>query len=174
MAKDAPLQAALAKCASESQGRVKFRVLPLRELAAELGIDLGPAKANPIYEFQVSLSTDDNFRCVAYTNVIDGSKRPATRVEALGRGLAAEDGKLFDSNPFLVVFDYVGGQSMAVAASKLFGAFAQVAASRALPKADTAAFSMTPNFNNRTISMYGNVDSSSIWVWIEAMPPGAA
>lgn len=160
MAKDDPLRSKLASLATASQGRVTFNVRTSRELGTEFDVDLGTS-TNPVYDFTVTPTSGSPFRCVAYTNLVDASKRPASRVEALGSGLAAGNGKLFEFNPFLLVFDYVGQQQlMAVSAAVLFGEFAKVADS--LPKSETAAFSMSPNFKNGTIKMYADLPAGSV------------
>jgi DNA polymerase III delta prime subunit len=160
MAKDDPLRSMLDSLAKSSGGRLGFSVRTSRELGAELEVELGTS-TNPIYDFTVTPASGKQFRCVAYTNLVDASKRPASRVEALGSGLAAGDGKLFDLNPFLVVFDYVGQhQFMAVSASVLFGEFAKVA--DRISKSETAAFSMSPNFKNGTIKMYADLPAGSV------------
>lgn len=159
MGNEDSLEAALAECARSSGGRLGFQSVGLKDIASELGIDLGRSR-NPIFDFRVTIS-GDTFRTVAYTIVLDGPKRPATRVEALGRGLGSNGGKLFELNPFLLVFDYVGKQFMAISAAILFEAFAKDAAG--LAKSDTATFSLSPNFKNRTISMYGDMPASAIW-----------
>lgn len=160
MAKDDPLRSKLVSLATASQGRVTFNVRTSRELGTEFDVDLGTS-TNPVYDFTVTPTSGSPFRCVAYTNLVDASKRPASRVEALGSGLAAGNGKLFEFNPFLLVFDYVGQQQfMAVSAAVLFGEFAKVADS--LPKSETAAFSMSPNFKNGTIKMYADLPAGSV------------
>lgn len=161
-APDEVLRSTLERLSNASGGRLGFHVRTGRELGAELGLDLR-SSINPIYDFQVAPTRESSFRSVAYTIVVDGSKRPATRVEALGRSLAAGGGRLFDLYPFLLVFDYVGNQFMAVSAVALFGAFAREVAQRALPKSESATFSLSPNFAKRSISMYANVPPSSIW-----------
>lgn len=162
MAKDELLQSTLAACAAASGGRIKFTSRTLQELGTELGIDLRKSP-HSVYDFTVVPPVGDKFRCIAYKNVVNAAARPATRVEALGRSLAVEDGKLFALNPLLLVFDYMGKQFMAVSAITLFGAFARELASRPRPKAETSTFSMTPNFQNRTISMYADLAGGSIW-----------
>lgn len=78
MAKDDPLRSKLASLATASQGRVTFNVRTSRELGTEFDVDLGTS-TNPVYDFTVTPATGSPFRCVAYTNLVDASKRPASR-----------------------------------------------------------------------------------------------
>lgn len=142
-ASDEALQKAITALADASNGCIKFRVRNAKELGSELGSDLGGSK-NPFYDFEFSPAIGPPFRTIAYTIIVDGSKRPATRVEALGRGLSGGEGRLFETDPFLIVFDYVGNQFMAVSAIALFGAFAREVAKRALASTETANFSLSP------------------------------
>jgi len=162
MATDDDLQATLKKLSAASRGRVSFAVRTAKDLSTDLGVDLGKSRSQ-VYDFQVKVSPQNTFRCVAYTNLVDGSSRTATRAEHLAAGIAVAKGKLFELNPFLLVYDHVGEQFLAVPAAVLFGAFTDLAKTQVIPKSASAAFSMSPNFPNRTISMYAEVPSSSIW-----------
>jgi hypothetical protein len=162
MASDTMLLSALSTIAKQSNGRLTFHVRSSREMGKELGLPLGRT-GNPIYDFEVVSESGARFRSVAYTLTLDGVKRPATRAEAFGRALALANGRLFDYNPFLLVFDYTGHQFMAVSAVVLFGAFADEVAQRPIVGPETATFSLTPNFAKRTISLYASVPTPAIW-----------
>jgi MoxR-like ATPase len=90
-------------------------------------------------------------------------KRQATRAEALGRSLAYSEGHLFDLNPFLLVYDYAGERLLAAPAIDLFGAFAEYVSHNALPYAESASFSLTPNFQYSTINMYAELRTPTVW-----------
>lgn len=116
-----------------------------------------------MYVFTLAGTSGAQLTCVAYTLALDGSGRPATRAEALGKGLADSEGQLFNFNPFLLVYDYTGNRLLAVPAIDLFGAFAEYASSHILPYAEHASFSLSPNFQNSTISMYADVREPTVW-----------
>jgi hypothetical protein len=158
---DEVLQKALEALANKSNGRFRFRVRTARDLGTDLGVDL--RSSNSLYDIEITEGNEPSFRAIAFTNVVDGSKRPATRVEALGRALAVNEGQLFNINPFLIVYDYVGKQFLAASAVSLFGSFAREVAQRPIASADTANFSLTPNFAKRTIHLYSSVPAESIW-----------
>src|SRR4051812_11199695 len=122
MPNDTELIEAFRACAASAGDRLKFRALSVKEFTEEYRISTGSSR-NPVLEFKVTVEGGETFTAVAFTLILDGTKRPATRVEALGRALGSDGGKLFDSNPFLLVFDYVGRQFMAVAAAALFEPF---------------------------------------------------
>lgn len=155
------LDASLERVAASSNGVISVRRITTRQLGESLRMDLG-SSPNPVYEFTVT-NSGRSFAAVAYTLSLDGTSRPATRAEALGRGLAQESGRLFDSNPFLLVFDFAGEQLLSVPAITLFGAFAERAAREPIEAATTSTFSLSPNFVNCTISMYGLVTAPDVW-----------
>lgn len=161
MAKDAALHARLQEIASTSPQLVVERLTSGR-LAIELGIDVGGSR-NPFYRFRVKTPDGGEFEAVAFTLLLNGANRPATRAEALGQAIAVGQQALFDHNPFLLIFDYVGDRFMAVSAAELFGAFAEETASRSIPPADSASFSLTPSFERRTVTMYATVKAPSVW-----------
>src|SRR5262245_53593485 len=98
-ANDDALRAAFEKLAESSKGRLAFRVITTRELGSELGVNLARSP-NPVYDF--ALKEDGTpVPFTAYTLSVDGTGRVATRAEALAKALAAEDGRLFERNPFL-------------------------------------------------------------------------
>lgn len=163
MAKDDPLLDPLKTAAAASNGRIEFQARALRELGPELGIDLNSFTRQSVYDFTVKPPGGVPFRCVAYKNIVDVSKTHATRVESLGRSLAVGGGKLFELNPFLLVFDQKDEQFMAVSAAALFDAFATKTKSEPLQKSPSAYFSMSPNFANRTITMYADAPKGAIW-----------
>lgn len=146
---------------SKQQSELKVRRLTSSEARDELGIPIARS-ANPIYLFSVG-SGDQYFEAIAFTSILDGAKRPATRAEALGHSIANSGEDFFKYFPFIIVFDYTSGRFMAVSAAKLFTAFATEASNRKIPFADSAAFSLTPNFERRTVNMYGTVESEDIW-----------
>lgn len=115
-----PLEKHFSNLARDSKNKLYFEVLDARFIGSLLGSDI--KSRNHIYRFKLN---DDNqeVNFVAYSLVLNGQTRSNTRAEAFGRALAAANGKLFEENPFLLVFDYVGNQIMAVSAAKLFGAF---------------------------------------------------
>jgi MoxR-like ATPase len=161
-ANDDDIRAAFDALANSSGGQLGFRVLTTRQLGDSLQIALGHSP-NPIYEFVVRERNEDPFLSIAYTLALNAASRPATRAEALGRALAQSSGRLFDSNPFLLVYDFGGRQFMAVSAAKLFGAFAKKVATESLNISDTASFSLSPSFQHRTVSMYATVREPDVW-----------
>lgn len=162
MAKDSSLEDAITSIAASSGGVLQFRRHSTKSLGAELDIAL-PRSPNAIFEFTVTKPGASPFTSVAYTLMLDGSKRPATRAEALGAGLATAQGKLFDSNPFLLIFDYTGKRLLAVSAVTLFGSFAREVATRPIAASSSASFSLSPSFQNETVSMYATVTKDSLW-----------
>lgn len=133
-----------------------------RELADDLGVELGRSP-NALYRIRVEEPGEVPFEAVAFTLVLNASNRPATRAEALGQAIAQSDGRLFERNPLLLVFDYNQNRFLIVAASTLFGAFSEEAGRRDIPASGTSSFSLTPNFEHRTITMYANVSGDQIW-----------
>jgi MoxR-like ATPase len=162
MARDDALRDLLGDIAASSGGELAFRAARSGSLAQEFGLDLARS-SNPVYVFTVSGAAGEPLTCVAFTLVLDGSKRAGTRVEALGRSLAGSEGRLFDLNPFLLVYDYAGNRLMAVSAIDLFGAFAEYASGNVLPYVETASFSLTPNFERGTINMYVELREPTVW-----------
>jgi hypothetical protein len=159
---DQALTAALQQLSSSSRGKLQFRRITTKVLGRETGISLGRSP-NPVYSFEINSPDELAVRLVAYTLTLDGTGRVATRAEALGRGLVATNGRLFDSNPCLLIYDYAGNRFMAVSAARLFGAFTQEIAKRPISQSPTATFSLTPSFQNRTISMYATVQEPYVW-----------
>lgn len=159
VARDDALRTAFEALAAASGGTLDFHIDTPRKLADEIGIDLARTP-NPLYRFELR-SKSETVRAVGFTLLVDGSKRPATRAEALGRALGASDGRFFALNPFLLVYDYVGAQFMVVSAIQLFGEFTKQADK--LQKADSAAFSLSPNFRNGTIAMYAELGPDVVW-----------
>jgi MoxR-like ATPase len=162
VAKDDALQDLFSALAESSEGRLAFRVTTSTSLAKELHIELARS-SNPVYVFTITETTGEQLNCVAFTLTLDGSKRPATRAEALGKSLAASEGKLFHFNPCLLVYDYAGQRLLAVPAIDLFGAFTAYASDRPLPYSDSASFSLTPNFERSTVYMYAEVRKPTVW-----------
>lgn len=148
--------------AQASSGRVSLRVLTSKELSEDLNIRL-QRTPNPIYEFTCAPPDGEPFRAVGYTLTIDGTGRVATRAEALGKALLANNGELFKYNPFLLIFDYVEERLMAVSAATLFGAFAKEAKSRPLAHSDSSSFSLTPSFAKRSVTMYAALTEPDVW-----------
>ena len=162
MSNDALLRAALRNLAASSQGTVKFSTTTTGDLGKEIGVALGRSP-NPIFSFTVASAAESPFRSIAYTLSLDGTRRAATRAEALARGITVENGKLFDLNPFLLIFDYAANRFMAVSAGRLFSAFMHETARRPITSSPTATFSLTPSFQNRTVSMYATVQEPTVW-----------
>lgn len=162
MARDDPLRDLIASIAASSGGELSFRVTTTTPLAENFKLKLARSP-NPVYVFTVSVAQGEQLTCVAFTLTLDGSRRAASRAEALGRSLADSEGRLFEFNPFLLVYDYAGNRLMAVPAIDLFGAFAEYAAGKVLPYVDTASFSLTPNFQRGTINMYAELQEPTVW-----------
>lgn len=162
MARDDALQELLSGLAASSSGRLAFRSTTTAQLAKATGLTLRGSR-NAVYEFRVSEPGREPFTCIAFTLTLDGSGRPATRVEALGRSLADSDGDLFSLNPLLLVFDYTGYRLLGVSAIELFDAFATRVATKALPYVGSALFSLSPNFEHSTINMYSELASPTVW-----------
>jgi len=159
---DQLLQSTLAELAANSEGRLKFAQTKVSVLGRELDVKFNNSP-NLIYDFKVSPEDGAAFRAVAFTLTLDGSGRGATRAEALGRAIAASDGQLFELNPFLLIYDYAGNQFLAVSALALFDAFVRKVTENPVAVAGTAIFSLTPNFANKTIFMYGKAPEESVW-----------
>lgn len=160
--KDEALQSALSAIVDNAESHIRFRALNATQAREELGEQFARSP-NPIYDFQVTSPTGSSFRAVAYTLVGDGSGRFATRASALAAALSVVGEPIFELNPFLLIYDYAGSRFMAVSAAALFGAFARKAATELIPKAKTAAFSLTPNFGNSSVFMYAEVEEAQIW-----------
>ena len=160
---DNTLRSAFAAIADSSGTQIAFRTLPPRELSTEFGVRIG-VSPNPTYEFVISQSNGEAFRVIAYTLFVDGSKRVATRASALAGALGAAGESIFALNPFLLVYDVTGARFMGVPAATLFGAFAHEAATRQIAMSGSAKFSLSPNFENRTVNMYGTVEGTDIWL----------
>jgi MoxR-like ATPase len=161
-ANDAALQSVFEGFAASSGGAFAFRSTTSAKLSAELGLELGRS-TNPIYVFDVKAPGEPVQTFIAFTLALNGSGRPASRVEALGKSLAAADGKLFEKNPILLVYDYVGERMLAVSAVELFDAFAKEVKSKPIPFADSATFSLSPSFQQKTISMYATLKEPVVW-----------
>ncbi len=162
MARDDALRALFTGTAASSGGALTFRVTTSALLAQEFGLMLARSR-NPVYVFGITGASGERLTCVAFTLALDGVRRPATRAEALGRSLAHSEGRLFDLNPFLLVYDYVGERLLAAPAIDLFGAFAEYASHNVLPYAESASFSLTPNFQYSTINMYAELRKPTVW-----------
>lgn len=160
--KDEALQSTLSGIVDGPESRIRFRALSATQVREELG-ERFSRSPNPIYDFQVTSPIGSPFRAVAYTLVGDGSGRFATRASALAAALGTVGESIFELNPFLLIYDYTGSRFMAVSAAALFGAFARKAAVELIPKAKTAAFSLTPNFGNSTVFMYAEVEEGQVW-----------
>ncbi len=159
----------LSQLTAKSDGTLSYRVMTTRDLAQEIGVELGHSP-NPIYAFDIESADGVRYRSIAYTLTLDGTRRTATRAEALGRALAAAGQALFALNPFLLIFDYVGKRFMAVPAATLFNEFMREIAIRPLSSSLSATFSLTPNFENKTVSMYATVHEPI--VWLQSVEPG--
>lgn len=162
MPNDDDLRQQLESLANSSDGKLTFAVTTSAAFAAEHDLTLSRS-GNPLYVFTLTIEPEPARTFVAFTLSLDGSRRPATRAEALGRSLADSDGKLFDFNPFLLVFDYSGRRLMAVSAVELFDAFTKHAAVTAIPYSGSSSFSLSPNFDHGTISMYATLEKSKVW-----------
>ncbi|RWC42231.1 MAG: hypothetical protein EOS55_24760 [Mesorhizobium sp.] len=160
MANDDALRDRLNELANQDRG-LRVQRLTAAQTKNELGLHVGRS-SNPIYRLEVD-SDGETFDAVAFTSILNGQVRPATRAEALGQAIATSGVELFEHNPFFLVFDYVGGRFMAVSAAKLFGAFAKEAARREIPYSDSATFSLTPSFVHKTVTMYGTVEGNDVW-----------
>lgn len=159
---DEALRQALTQLAAESDDNIRFTVLDTRQLGGRINARLKNSR-NPIYYFEVTGPDGVAFDAVAYTLLLNGPARPSTRAEALGQALAADEGKLFRHNPFLLIYDYLGNQFLAVSAASLFGAFADEMGRRDIAPADSALFSLTPSFAKRTVSMYQTLGEPTVW-----------
>ena len=160
-ASDADLQVFLSGLAESERG-LRFRVIGSKEVGTMLALTDFPRSGNPVYEFSFLDSTGDPATAVAYTNIVDSSKRVATRADALGKAIAAAGPSFFELNPFLLIFDYKEKRCMAVSGAALFAVFEKATTSEELPTPAYGFFSMSPHFGNQTISMYGEVPSSSL------------
>ncbi|WP_339073137.1 AAA family ATPase [Sinorhizobium meliloti] len=160
MANDDALHNKLNELAHSEPG-LRVQRLTAAQAENELGLPVGRSR-NPVYRFELD-SNGETFDAVAFTSILNGRGRPATRAEALGQAIAQNGAELFKHNPFFLVFDYTGGRFIAVSAAKLFGAFAQEAARRDISYADSASFSLTPSFDHQTVKMYATVNGSDIW-----------
>jgi hypothetical protein len=158
---DGALKNAFQTIANESDGKITFGVISNKVLSQQLGAKV--TSGNTIFDFTVNPESGRPFRAIAYTLVVDGSGRVATRANALGSALASVGEGIFELNPFLLVFDYKSDRLMAVAAATLFAAFEREAAARTLPVSSSAAFSLTPSFDKLAISMYATVQGDDIW-----------
>lgn len=161
MAKDSVLREKLVGLGA-ADPRLTIERSTTHELADDLGVELGRSP-NALYRIRVEEPGEAPFEAVAFTLVLNANSRPATRAEALGQAIAQSGGRLFERNPLLLVFDYHQKRFLIVAASTLFGAFAKEAARRDIPASGTSSFSLSPNFEHRTITMYANVNGEQIW-----------
>lgn len=161
-AQDERLRVVLATIASNSAGALEFEVTSLAQLSDELGVRLNRSP-NPIYRFILRKAGQPERQLVGFTLALDGRVRPATRAEALGASLALTKGELFRLNPFLFVYDYEGERLIAVSAIELFHAFSEHAAAIAVPYSKSSSFSLSPNFNNSTLSMYAELRPPVVW-----------
>jgi hypothetical protein len=131
-ANDDALRLKFNELADSSRGSLVFRVMTSRELSEKLGLELSRSP-NPLYYFELAKPGEPSFRSVAYTLALDGRGRAATRAEALGRSIAATQGQLFQSNPFLLIYDYTDERFLAVSAAKLFALLRRRQRSAPLP-----------------------------------------
>lgn len=162
MPKDDALRNLFASIADTSGGQIDFRVTRYRELEQEHRLDLSRV-TNPIYVFTITRTPGEQLTCVAFTFTQEGGGRHATRADSIGKSLANSEGQLFKLNPFLLVYDYAGNRLLAVSVINLFSAFAASASARDRPSADTASFTLTPNFQHRTINMYADLHPPIVW-----------
>ena len=160
--KDHRLRQTLEDLAALSDGALSYRTTTAAQLGQETGLALARS-TNPVYVFTLTGPSSDQVTCTAFTLALDGSGRPATRAEALGRSLADSEGGLFALNPFLLVFDYTGERLLAVSAIELFDAFRRHASDTDIPYSGSASFSLTPNFGRGTIFMYADVREPTVW-----------
>lgn len=161
MANDVELREHL-EALSINDSRILIDRVNARQLSSELGLELGRSP-NSIYRIKIEEAGQPPFEAIAFTLILNASNRPATRAEALGQAIAQSDGLLFKYNPVLLVFDYHKKRFLIVAAATLFGAFAAEAAKREIPVSGTSSFSLSPNFEHRTITMYATVSSDRLW-----------
>lgn len=162
MANDEKLRNLLANIADNSNGQLSFNVTTASQLSKEVGVKFARSP-NAIYVFKFKNKFGTPVTVVAFTLTLDGSVRPATRAEALGNSLHLSQGVLFEYNPVLLVYDYVGERLLAVPAINLFAAFTEYASKNTVPYSDSAFFSLSPNFQNGTISMYAEVRAPEVW-----------
>jgi MoxR-like ATPase len=162
MANEDKLRNLLTNIADNSDGQLSFNVTTASQLSKEIGVKLARSP-NPIYVFKFKSKFGKLVTVVAFTLTLDGSGRPATRAEALGNSLHLSQGELFEYNPILLVYDYVGERLLAVPAINLFAAFTEYASKNTVPYSDSAFFSLSPNFQNGTISMYAEVRAPEVW-----------
>lgn len=159
-ARDLLLRRHFASLAANSSSKLFFDLMEPQEMEDFLGSD---ARAgNPIYKFTLK-ENGKELIFVGYSLILNGQTRSSTRAEALGRALTSANGRLFEINPFLLTFDYVGNQLLAVSAAKLFGAFAKKATTETIMPSKTAAFTLSPHFKNETISMYAVLGKPDVW-----------
>jgi MoxR-like ATPase len=162
MANDDALVEVLTELAASSGRQLTFRSMTAAEVREQLAVPVSRS-SNRIYIFDLTNEYGAPLRCVAFTLSLNASSRPATRAEALGKSLAQDEGRLFDFNPLLLINDFGGDRVMAVAATELFGAFARYAADHEIPTSGSAMFSLSPNFEHGSISMYAEVRSPVVW-----------
>ncbi|MCA1377002.1 MULTISPECIES: AAA family ATPase [unclassified Bradyrhizobium] len=162
-ANDEKLRSALTAIADASSGSISFRPGTSREMSEELGLELSRSP-NPLYLFEFQAQGQGSKRVLVFTLVLDGTRRVATRAEALGRNIAVTDGTIFEVNPVLLIYDYKEERFLAVSAAKLFMAFAEEARTRKIAYSDTSSFSLTPSFDKQTISMYATLAPPDVWV----------
>jgi hypothetical protein len=162
MPADDYLRQVLDEIAVSSEGKLTFTSTTAVAFAKECGLSLSRS-TNPLYVFSLTTDIGKTQTFIAFTLSLDGAKRPATRAEALGKSIAETDGKLFELNPFLLVYDYVGQRLLAVSAIELFDAFAQHASTTVIPYSGTSSFSLSPNFEHGTISMYATLGKPVVW-----------
>ncbi|GLK82920.1 AAA family ATPase [Ancylobacter defluvii] len=160
MAKDDALRDRLVEIASQDQN-IRVQRLTAAQAKNELGLAMG-GSSNPVYRFEIKYD-GEAFDAIAFTSILNARNRPATRAEALGQAIAKSGAKLFVHSPFLLVFDFSDSRFMAVSAAKLFGAFANEAAKRDIPYADSATFSLTPSFDRKTVTMYAALADDAVW-----------
>lgn len=151
-----PLELSLEAGMNHTGSPIAFESLTAEQIESLFGFGL--KSRNPLFRFTVNGSgagAQQSF--LAFTLVLNGLQRSNTRAEAFARAIADTGGRIFDQNPFLLVYDYVGQRMMLVSAAKLFSAFAERAATETLVASRTASFTLSPHFENGTISMYGTL-----------------
>ena len=104
MAKDDALNSKLSALATAIPELTVDR-LTSSEGAAALGVETRGSR-NPIYRFELTEPGVGTWDAIAFTLILNGAGRPASRVEALGQAIAARADALFANNPYLMVIDF--------------------------------------------------------------------
>lgn len=151
----------LSRAADDSFGLLSVRSTSTAQLGKDLGYRL-PLSRNPVIRL-VTKTGDVSREHLAYTLIVDGRRRVASRVESLGGALATIGVGFFSRYPLLLIFDYVERRALAVSCAALFGRFLEETKVREIPPSNSATFSLTPSFDNLTVSMYAMVTAPSVW-----------